>query len=310
MIILRLQTKFCSTIVTKRLLVSGVSGMDNRITITDLWQAKQQRRRVAAVSCYDYTTARIVSQANVEIILVGDSAAQLILGFDTTLPATMDFMVTITAAVRRGAPNVYLIADMPFLSYHTTVADAVRNAGRFLTEAGAQMVKIEATAAHLDTIHAVADAGIAVMAHIGIRPQRISTMGRFRAEATTAEMAVDVIKLARQMIQAGADALLIEGTATEVAQLITEQSEVPVISCGSGSGCDGQILIAPDILGLSQGRLPKFTKAYEQLGVRAIEAMRAYSEDVKSGKFPDAEHSYHMKDGELQRLKELLQANP
>jgi 3-methyl-2-oxobutanoate hydroxymethyltransferase len=307
-IILRLHRGSCSTIVTETLLVFGASAMDNRITITDLWQAKQERRRVVAVSCYDYTTARIVSQADVEIILVGDSAAQLILGFDTTLPATMDFMATITAAVRRGAPNIYLIADMPFLSYHTSLADAVRNAGRFLTEAGAQMVKMEATAAHLGTIKAVTDAGIAVMAHVGIRPQRISTMGRFRAEATTAEMAVELIKLAKQMIQAGADALLIEGTAAEVAQLITEQSEVPVISCGSGSGCDGQILIAPDILGLSQGRLPKFTKAYDQLGVRAVEAMRAYSEEVKSGRFPDADHSYHMKDGELQRLKGLLQA--
>jgi len=282
--------------------------MDNRITITDLLQAKQERRRVVAVSCYDYTTARIVSQATVEIILVGDSAAQLMLGFDSTLPATMDFMVTITAAVRRGAPNVYLIADMPFLSYHVSTAEAVRNAGRFLVEAGAQMVKIEAAAAQLDTIRAVADAGIAVMAHIGIRPQRISTMGRFRAEATTAEMAFELITLARQMIQAGAGALLIEGTAAEVAHTITEQSDVPVISCGSGSGCDGQILIAPDILGLSGGRLPKFTKAYEQLGTRAVEAMRAYAEEVKSGRFPNAEHSYHMKDGELQRLKEFLQA--
>jgi 3-methyl-2-oxobutanoate hydroxymethyltransferase len=283
--------------------------MDNRITISDLLQAKQERRRVVAVSCYDYTTARIVSQAPVEIILVGDSAAQLMLGFDTTLPATMDFMVTITAAVRRGAPNVYLIADMPFLSYHISPAEAVRNAGRFLIEAGVQMVKIEATAAHLDTITAVADAGISVMAHIGIRPQRISTMGRFRAEATTAEMAIELIDLARQMIQAGAGALLIEGTAAEVAQIVTEQSEVPVISCGSGAGCDGQILIAPDILGLSQGRLPKFTKAYDQIGMRAVEAIRAYAEEVKASRFPDAEHSYHMKDGELQRLKDLLQAN-
>jgi len=283
--------------------------MDNRITITDLWQAKQERRRVVAVSCYDYTTARIISQAPVEIILVGDSAAQLILGFDSTLPATMDFMVTITAAVRRGAPNVYLIADMPFLSYHTCAADAVRNAGRFLTEAGAQMVKIEVTGAHLDTVRAVADAGIAVMAHIGIRPQRISTVGRFRAEATTAEMAIEVIDLALQMIQAGAGALLIEGTAAEVAQIVTERSDVPVISCGSGSGCDGQILIAPDILGLSQGRLPKFTKAYDQLGSRAVDAMRAYAEEVKADRFPDFEHSYHMKEGELQRLKDMLQAN-
>ena len=134
--------------------------MNERITIAHLLKAKQQRRAIVAVSCYDYTTARLVAQAPVEMILVGDSAAQLMLGFDTTLPATMDFMVTITAAVRRGAPNVYLVADMPFLSYHTSIPEAIRNAGRFLTEASAQMVKIEATEAYLDTIRAVTDAGI------------------------------------------------------------------------------------------------------------------------------------------------------
>ena len=298
--------KYCS----EKGVRSSARAMDNRITITDLLKAKQERRPVVAVSCYDYTTARLVSQAPVDIILVGDSAAQLMLGFNSTLPATMDFMVAITAAVRRGAPDVYLVADMPFLSYQISIAEAIRNAGRFLTEAGVQMVKIEATAAHVPTVKAVTDAGIAVMAHIGIRPQRISTIGRLRAEATTADMAIELIELARQMIEAGSGALLIEGTAAEVAQIIAERSDVPVISCGSGSGCDGQILIAPDILGLSQGRLPKFTRAYDELGVRAIEAVRAYADDVRARRFPDAEHSYHMKDCELSRLKELLRPAP
>ncbi len=280
--------------------------MNERITIAHLLKAKQQRRAIVAVSCYDYTTAQLVSQTPVEMILVGDSAAQLMLGFDTTLPATMDFMVTLTAAVRRGAPNVYLVADMPFLSYHTSIPEAIRNAGRFLTEAGAQMVKIEATEAYLDTIRAVTDAGIPVMAHIGIRPQRIGMFGRFRAEATTAETALLLIHLAEKMTAAGASALLIEGTAAEVSQIITARSEVPVISCGSGPGCDGQILIAPDILGLSGGQPPKFARAYADLGTLAVEAVRGYAEDVKAGRFPDAEHSYHMKPGELQRFEQLL----
>ncbi len=284
--------------------------MDDRVTIADLYRAKQERRALVAVSCYDYTTARLVSQAQVDIILVGDSAAQLMLGHDSTLPATMDFMVAITAAVHRGAPNVYLVADMPFLSYQTSTADAIRNAGRFLTEAGAQMVKIETTAAHVETVRAVSDAGIAVMAHIGMRPQRISTMGRFRAEATTAEMGMELIDLAGRMVAGGASALLIEGTASEVAQLVTERCAVPVISCGSGAGCDGQILIAPDILGLSQGRFPKFAKAYADLGPRVVEAVKAYSDEVRARRFPDAEHSYHMKPGEFERLRELLNARP
>lgn len=280
--------------------------MDGRITIADLLTAKQQQRAIAAVSCYDYTTASLVAQTPVEMILVGDTAAQMVLGFDSTLPVTMDFMVAITAAVRRAAPNVYLVADMPFLSYHVNLGQAICNAGRFLTEAGAQMVKIEATSAYLDTVRAVSDAGIPVMAHIGIQPQRIVERGRLRAEATTAEAALALIDLARQMLVAGAGALLLEGTATEVARLITERSEVPVISCGSGAGCDGQILIAPDILGLSAGRPPKFAKDFGGLGVRTVEAFRTYAQDVQAGRFPDAEHSYHMKPGELQRLEESL----
>jgi 3-methyl-2-oxobutanoate hydroxymethyltransferase len=218
----------------------------------------------------------------------------------------MDLMVALTAAVRRGAPDTYLIADMPFLSYHVTIPEAIRNAGRFLTEAGAQMVKIEATGAHLDTIRAVTDAGIAVMAHVGIRPQRINTIGRFRAEATTAEIAMELIGLADQMVGAGARALLIEATAAEVSQMITERTEVPVISCGAGPGCDGQILVAPDILGLGDGKPPKFAKAYVDLGSQSVASFRQYADEVRNRRFPDADHSYHMKAGELQRLEKLL----
>ena len=200
--------------------------MHDRITIADLWSAKRERRMIVAVSCYDYTTARLVSEAGIDIILIGDSAAQLILGFDSTLPATMDLMVMLTAAVRRGAPNAYLIGDMPFLSYQPDITEAIRNAGRFLTEAGAQMVKLEVTGADLDTVKAISDAGIAVMAHIGIRPQRISMVGRFRAEATTAELGMELIGLADQMVSAGASALLIEGTASEVSHACSDDSKL------------------------------------------------------------------------------------
>jgi len=280
--------------------------MDSQITISDLLSAKRDKERIAAVSCYDYTTARLVSQTDVQMILVGDSAAQVMLGFDSTLPATMDFMVSITAAVRRAAPNVYLVADMPFLSYQVGVNEAVKNAGRFVAQAGAQMIKIEASGAYLDVIKAVSDAGMAVMAHIGIRPQTISKTGRFKAEATTAEMALQLIALADQMVQAGAASLLIEGTAAEVAEIITDRADVPVIGCGSGPACDGQILIAPDILGLTQGPGPKFAKSYANLAQATINALGDYSKHVKSGKFPDADHSYHMKAGQAERLREML----
>jgi len=280
--------------------------MNTRITISELLTAKRQNRKIAAISCYDYNTAKLVSHTDVEMILVGDSAAQVVLGFDSTLPATMDFMVAITAAVRRGAPNVFLVADMPFLSYQVGRAEAVKNAGRFVTQAGAQMVKIEANSAYLDVIKAVSDAGIAVMAHIGIRPQSISKIGQFKAEATTAEKAAELISLAEQMTNAGADSLLLEGTAAEVAEIITKRCELPVIGCGSGPSCDGQILIAPDILGLTQGPSPKFAKNYETLAERTIEALNTYAKEVKNRQFPDTKHSYHMKSGEFERLQELL----
>jgi 3-methyl-2-oxobutanoate hydroxymethyltransferase len=284
--------------------------MGERKTIADLIKAKQDGRGIVAVSCYDYTSAKLVSQAGVDMILVGDTAAQFILGYDSTLPIGMDLMVALTAAARRGAPDILLVADMPFLSYQISVGEAIRNAGRFLVEAGAQMVKIEATAAHLDTIRAVADAGIGVMAHIGIRPQRITTTGRLRAEALTAEAALPLVELADHMVQAGASALLLEGTAAETAQIITQRAEVPVISCGSGPGCDGQILVLPDLLGLHSERLPKFAKSYGDMGPRSTEAIRQYATDVRERRFPDAEHSYHMKEGQAERLNQLLSRNP
>jgi 3-methyl-2-oxobutanoate hydroxymethyltransferase len=282
--------------------------VDSKVAIADLLTAKRQSRKIVAVSCYDYTTAKLISQTDVEMVLVGDSAAQVVLGFDSTLPATMDFMVTITAAVRRGAPNLCLVADMPFLSYQTGKAEAVKNAGRFVAEAGAQIVKIEASEAYLDVIKAVSNASIAVMAHIGIRPQSIGKYGRFKAEATTAEMALELIALAEQMTLAGASSLLLEGTAAEVAEIITKRSEMPVIGCGSGPGCDGQILIAPDILGLTQEPGPKFSKSFADLASATTDAFNAYSKEIKTGRFPDDQHSYHMKSGELEQLKNLLKA--
>jgi len=281
--------------------------VDKPVTIADLVEAKQKGGKIAAVSCYDYTTARLVAAAGVEMILVGDSAAQIMLGHESTLPATMDFMVTITAAVHRAAPNLCLTADMPFLSYHVSLPDAVTNAGRFVKEAGAQLIKIEATAAHLNVIKAVSDAGMAVMAHIGIRPQSITKLGKLRAEGTTADVAFDLITLADAMIKAGASALLLEGTAREVAKIITQRVPVPVIGCGSGPDCDGQILIVSDILGLSHGPAPKFSKSYGDLKSATVQSITAYTQEVHSGCFPDDQHSYHIKSGQFEKLQQMLQ---
>ncbi len=285
--------------------------VDKSVTIASLVEAKQQGRKTAAVSCYDYTTARLVAAGGAEMILVGDSAAQIMLGHDSTLPATMDFMVAITAAVRRAAPNVCLAADMPFLSYQVSIPDAITNAGRFVKEAGAQLIKIEATAAQLGVIKAVSDAGMAVMAHIGIRPQSITKSGRLRAEGTTADVAYDLIALAEAMAGAGACAILLEGTAREVAKIITQRLSVPVIGCGSGPDCDAQILIVSDILGLSHGPVPKFSKSYADVASITTQGITSYVKEVHTEYFPDDKHCYHMKEGHLESLKQMLQTlNP
>lgn len=281
--------------------------MVKKFTIADLYDFKQQRKKLAMVSCYDYTTARQVAQTSAQSILVGDSAAQFILGHESTLPAKMDFMVTITEAVRRAAPKLFLVADMPFLSYQTGRRDALINAGRFITEAGADMIKIEASAPYLDVIKAVSDAGMPVMAHIGIKPQMIAKMGRFKAEGTTAEMAAQLLTLAENMVAAGAGSILLEGTAAEVSEIITEKIDIPVIGCGSGPACDGQVLIAPDILGQTEDKGPKFAKNFARLGPQAVKAFDDFARQVMDGQYPDHDHSYHMKNGELQKFQDILQ---
>lgn len=280
--------------------------MDKRTTLIDFLTAKQKKRKFAAVSCYDYTTARLVAAAGVEMILVGDSAAQALLGYDSTLPATMDLLVTLTEAVRRGAPMAYLAADMPFLSY-PTVSDAVRNAGRFVQQGGAQIVKFEIKRSQLDIIRAVSDADIPVMAHLGIRPQSIVMKGQLKAEASTAEHAYELIMLAEDAVQAGASMVLLEGTSRETAGLITERLSVPVISCGSGPDCDGQILIINDILGLSD-HPPKFAKAFASLSPVIVKAVQKYATQVRASRFPDDAHSYHMKAGQLEILRTMLRS--
>lgn len=276
--------------------------MSDKISIVDLARAKEQNRKFAAVSCYDYTTAKLVSQTPIEMIIVGDSAAQLMLGFDSTLPVTMDFMVTITAAVRRGAPDLCLVADMPFSAYQICGADAVENAQRFITETNAQIVKIEVTEEQVAIVKSVSDAGIPTMPHIGIRPQT----GKLKAQASTVESAVELINLADKVVEAGGSALLLEGTTREVAKIITEKVTVPVIGCGSGPDCDGQVLVLTDVLGLTSGPMPKFSKHFAEIGSAITETVENYAKQISNGKFPDDEHCYHMKSGEFEKLQELL----
>ena len=273
-----------------------------KITISTLCDAKKQGRKFSVVSCYDYVSAKLSAAAGVDVLLAGDSASQFTLGFDSTLPVTMDFMVAITAGVKRAAADLLIVADMPFEGCRNGAAETVKNAKRFVSESGADIVKIEIVQANLETIKAVVDAGVAVMPHLGIRPQT----GQYKAEGTTAEVAAEIIALAEQMCSAGAKMLLLEGMAREAAKIITEKLPIPIISCGSGPDCDGQVLVLPDILNLTGGAVPKFSKSFADIGKASIEAISLYDMQIKQGVFPDDSHSYHMKSGELEKLSNMI----
>ena len=275
--------------------------------ISDFYDYKKTGRKFACITCYDYSTAIVLNQIGVESLLVGDSAAQVMLGHNSTLPAAMDFMVAITAAVKRGAPDKLIIADMPFLSYQISIEQALSNAGRFVVEAGADIVKIESGPSTIPTIKALSDAGIAVMAHIGIKPQSVGKFGKLKAEGTTADEAIELIYLADQMASAGAQMLLIEGTAREVAEIISKKSPLPVISCGSGPDCDAQVLVLHDVIGFSQSDAkPKFVKSYANVSDIIANAVSQYRDEVLTGQFPDNDHCYHIKKGELEKLLKSL----
>ena len=275
-----------------------------KITLATLLERKRTKHKFAVLTCYDYTHALIEEQAGVDAILVGDSAAQVILGHTTTLPATMDFLVTLAAAVRRGAPGAFLIGDMPYLSYHVTVEDAIRNAGRFMAEAGCDAIKVEVDGSMTATIEALARASIPVCAHLGLRPQAVHLAGGYRAQARDAESARRLIADAKAVERAGACLLLLEAVPPEPAQIIAEGTPLPVIGCGAGPACDGQVVVLHDMLGLTNGAAPRFVKRYADMHAAMSLAVGNYMADIRSGAYPAAEHCYSMAAGEAARLRD------
>ncbi len=273
-----------------------------KITLATLAERKRIHQKFAVLTCYDYTFAQIEEEAGVEAILVGDSAAQVILGHPSTLPVTMDFMVTLAEAVRRGAPGAFLIGDMPYLSYNVTVEDAIRNAGRFMAEAGCDAVKIEADARLAPTVAAMAAASIPVCVHLGLRPQAVHLAGGYRAQARDAASAGQLMADSKAMERAGACMLLLEAVPPEPARMITEATSLPVVGCGAGPHCDGQVVVLHDILGIGAGPVPKFVKRYADLRSKAGEAIGRYIAEIKAGAYPAAEHCYQMAAGEAAKL--------
>lgn len=259
------------------------------VTVHDLRAWKAEGKRFAMLTAYDFPTAQILDEAGIPILLVGDSLGNNVLGYETTLPVTMEEMLHHSRAVARGATNALVVGDMPFLSYQVSVEEGIRNAGRFLKEGGTHAVKIEGP--QLELTHKLVDLGIPVMGHIGLTPQSVHGMGGYRVQGRGEEAARTLLDQAHAIEKAGGFSLVLEGVPAELGRQITQSLQIPTIGIGAGPGCDGQVLVVNDLLGLNPA-LPKLAKAYADLRGTIAQAARAFAADVATGAFPDEAHSY------------------
>jgi 3-methyl-2-oxobutanoate hydroxymethyltransferase len=270
-----------------------------KLPLTDLADMKRRRERIVMVTAYDYPSGSLADAAGVDIVLVGDSAAMTVLGYESTVPASMDEMVILTRAAVRGAKRPLVVADMPFGSFQISDEEAVRSAVRFVKEAGADAVKVEGAGLIVSRVLALVGAGIPVMGHIGLTPQSATMLGGFRAQGRTSARARQLLEDARTLEQAGCFSLVLEAVPAPVAARITEELTIPTIGIGSGRDCDGQVLVYHDLLGLYQGKEPRFVKRYAELATEIRAAIERYAADVRSGAFPGDEHTYSIPDEEL-----------
>jgi len=279
-------------------------------SVLDFQKMKLAGQKVAWLTSYDFPTAQFAEKAGMDMILVGDSMGMCVYGYSSgTLPVTMDQCIVHSEAVRRGAPNTFVLGDMPFLSYQTTPVDAVRNAGRFLKEAGVDAIKLEGGRRIGTMIRAIVDAGMVVCGHIGLTPQSSGQIGGFKAQGRTAESAYELIQDARSVQEAGAAFLLLEAVPPEVGKFIAEDLKIPVYGIGAGSYVDGQLLIVSDMLGVFEAFTAKFVKKYANLAEEIMKAMEAYVKEVKDSKFPENKHTYNMLDGEKEKLDKLIKSS-
>ena len=282
--------------------MTGTSSERRKITLFDLQAMKQQGRKITMLSIPDYPMALLADRAGLDTILVGDSLAMTVLGYDTTVPVTMEEMLHHTKAVTRATKYAFVVGDMPFMSNNPSERDAIINAGRFMQEGGTDSVKVEggANAAHIVT--AIVKAGIPVMGHIGLTPQHISLLGGYRVQGRDVQTARRVIDDALAIEEAGAFAIILECVPNQISKIVTERLRIPTISYGAGESCDGQGLVAHDILGMFDKFTPKFVKKYAELGEQIQEAFEAYVSDVVSGQFPTDGHSFHIKKEDLEKV--------
>jgi 3-methyl-2-oxobutanoate hydroxymethyltransferase len=278
-----------------------------KVTILDLQEKKQRGEPITMLTAYDYPTALLVDRAGIDIILVGDSLAMVVLGHENTVAVTMDEMLHHCRAVARGAKYPLLVGDMPFLSYQVDRREAVRNAGRFLKEGGMDVVKLEGGQEMADTVKAIVDAGIPVMGHIGLTPQSISKLGGFRVQGKSVEAAKKLLADAAALEEAGAFSIILEAVPDRLAKLITERVKIPTIGIGAGPHCDGQVLVIHDLIGLFDRFTPKFVKRYANIFPILTQALEQYRQEVLSGAFPGREHSFTMPDEVYEALLRELE---
>jgi 3-methyl-2-oxobutanoate hydroxymethyltransferase len=281
--------------------------MTKKKTVLDFIEMKKRGEKVTWLTSYDYPTAMFAERASVEMILVGDSMGMCVYGYSAgTIPVTMEQCIVHAEAVRRAAPNTFVMGDMPFLSYQVTPAEAVKNAGRFYKEAGVDAIKLEGGRRIIDVIKAIVHAGMVVCGHVGLTPQSSGQFGGFKAQGRDAQNAHELIQDARSIQDAGAAFLLLEAVPPELGQFIAKDLKIPVYGIGAGPYVDGQLLIVSDMLGVFQAFTPKFVKVYANLAEQTVKAMQDFVKDVKESKFPEEKHCYKMIEGEFDKLTTRL----
>ena len=273
-----------------------------KTTVSTVQKMKDNGEKITMLTAYDYSTAKLFDEAGIDTMLVGDSLGMVMLGYDSTIPVTVDDMIHHGAAVVRGAKNAMIVVDMPFLSYHTSVYDAVANAGRIMKETGCTAVKLEGGESVCPQIKAIVEASIPVMAHIGLTPQSVNAFGGFKVQGKSEDAAKRILQEAKAVEKAGAFAVVLECIPDKLAKIITEEINIPTIGIGAGSDCDGQILVYQDMLGMFGGFKPKFVKRFANVGEEMTKAFKDYIEETKAKTFPAKEHCFKIDDSVIEKL--------
>ncbi len=284
----------------------GRFSSSEKITIPKIAEKKKKGEKITMLTAYDYPMARIIDQAEVDIILVGDSLANVILGYPNTLPVTMEEMLHHTRAVARGCQRALLVADMPYLSYHIDIKETIRNAGSFIKEGGAEAVKVEGGKKRAEVISRILDLEIPVMGHLGLTPQSIHQMGGYRLQGSTLDKSLTLVEEARLLEKTGVFSIVLEKIPEELAQIITQEVSIPTIGIGAGRFCDGQVLVVHDMLGFFEEFQPKFVRRYANLQQEIGNAVRQFFSDIREGKFPSEKESYHLSPEIASALKDKI----